>query len=68
MPVFFFFFMAFLRNWSLGVPLSQDAMECWEQGNVYMKAFIYLSVNQILKANLKGADLVGVGEESTDDF
>lgn len=43
-------------------------MECWEQGNAYIEAFIYLSVNQILKAYLKGADLVGVGEESTDDF
>lgn len=44
-------------------------MECWEQGNAYMETFIYLSVNnQILKAYLRGTDLIRVGEESTDDF
>lgn len=33
-----------------------------------MEAFIYLSVNQILKVYLMEADLVRVGKESTEDF
>lgn len=34
-----------------------------------METFIYLSFNnQILKAYLRGTDLIRVGEESTDDF
>lgn len=33
-----------------------------------MEAFIYLSVNQILKVYLTETDLVRVGKESTEDF